>query len=298
VLEDAIEAAARAMGEGDLGVGHPRVSASGVLVALSDRVVFKTAMGPGREDIDRHRAGIELVASALPGAVVRERLPRLYGCGVAGLAYWSLEGRLAGDKPSALTDSVLSDCLEFLVELHSCRTRAALDRSLEANAKLVGAVLDRERSAALERLCSNLATELAALPRGIGHGDFARTNILADRGGLCGVVDWAGATRAQLPLLDLMNLLVSEREPRHFGRALMTYLMPYAAAGGDDLTRAYCERLGLELTTFQFEALAIAWWLDRVARELQNYGDRMRRPVWVDENVRSVLTALLARHRR
>jgi hypothetical protein len=93
--------------------------------------------------------------------------------------------------------------------------------------------------------------------------------------------------------VDLFNLLVAERESRYFGRALLEFLLPWARAGGDDLSRSYCARLGIEICPERLEGLAIAWWLERVARELKTYGDRLRRPVWMHENVDSVVAALV-----
>ena len=92
-------------------------------------------------------------------------------------------------------------------------------------------------------------------------------------------------------------MLTAEREPRYFGRALVEYLLPWARGGGDDLSRAYCERLGLDVGSQRLEALAFAYWLDRAARELETYGDRARRPVWLYENVERVTRALASGRR-
>jgi thiamine kinase-like enzyme len=152
----------------------------------------------------------------------------------------------------------------------------------------------RDRGHALMALARRLDQDLAGLPRGIGHGDFWTGNLLIAGGRLRGVIDWAAARPDQLPLLDLINLRVGERESKYFGRALSEHLLPWARAGGDATSRAYCERLGLDLGPSQLEGLAIAWWLERVARELEEYGDRFRRPEWMRRNVELVLDALLA----
>jgi Phosphotransferase enzyme family len=298
VLEHAARAAAEIVGKPALDLGCLMVRASGVLVSLSSRLVLKVAIGPGRKEIDRHRAGLELVSSLGPGPAVSTRLPQLHGHGQAGLATWSLEDRMAGQEPAGLSDRLLGDCLEFLIELHASRRRPAPDERLGSSARVVATLCHNDRRSALMKLADELERDLHGVQRGIAHGDFWNGNLLVRGGELVGVVDWAASAQGQLPLLDLMNLLVAERTRRYFGRAVLTYLLPCAREGGDELMRTYCERLGLELSPLQLEALAVAWWLQRVAREHQIYGDRARRPVWVQENVTSVLEALLARSAR
>lgn len=295
VFEDALAAAATAEGEARLDLGTPTARASGLLIGLSDRRVFKVAIGRSREELDRHCAGLALVASARLGAVVRDRVPRLRCRGEAGLGCWSLEDRLDGHEPATLNDRVMADCLDLLVELHSSTSKHLPRPSLQTKARLVADLLDPHSAQALMALSGNLERELADVPRGLAHGDFSKSNILVEGGRLRGVVDWAGAAAGQLPMLDVLNLLVGEREPRHFGRALTSYLLPWARAGGDDLSRAYCDRLGLQLGAPQLRGLAIAWWLERAARELQTYGDRVRRPVWIQQNLEAVLAVLLGR---
>jgi hypothetical protein len=295
LLEAAFEAAASIAGESNLGLDWPMVRASGVLVVPSKQFVLKVAVGRGASDVERHRMGVELASSATDGAL-RRYLPRLDGHGEAGLARWSLEGRIDGDVPAALSPSLLGDCLELLVGLHAARPvppRWSLTRSAAA----IGMTCDRDRGQALTALARRLDHDLDDLPRGIGHGDFWTGNLLAAGDRLRGVIDWAAARPDQLPLLDLINLLVGERESKYFGRALYDYLLPWARAGGDAVSRAYCDRLGLDIGPSQLEALSVAWWLERVARELEEYGDRVRRPEWLERNVALVLDALLAGER-
>ena len=295
VLDHAAQSAASAVGEQRLELGCPMVRASGVLVGLSDHLVLKVALGPGRREIESHCAGLELLASADPAPAVSERVPRLYARGEAGLAYWSLESKLEGNQPSALSDWLVADCLDFLVALHACTRSAAARRSLVASAAVVAEFCERDHAHALIALAGQLEHELAGIPRGGGHGDFWTGNMLAQGGRLRGVVDWAAATEAQLPLTDLFNLLVAERASRYFGRALITFLLPWARAGGDDISRAYCQRLCLQIGPDRLEQLAIAWWLERITRELETYGDRAHRPAWLHENVEFVVDALRAR---
>jgi aminoglycoside phosphotransferase (APT) family kinase protein len=290
VLDDVAERAAREVGE-PFEPGWPTVRGSGVLLAVADRVVLKVAVGPARREIERHAAALDLLR-AQPDEVVAARTPRMLARGQAGLAYWSLERRVAGTEPAALNDALVSDCLDFLVALHAVGGEQGSTVSLVTCAKIVGRFCRPDHRGALLALAGEREDDLASLPRGMCHGDFWRGNLLAENGRLSGVVDWSAAGTGRLPLLDLLNLLASAREPKHFGRALVEYLLPWARTGGDELSRAYFERLGLEVGPEGLEALVVAYWLERSARELDSYGDRARRPIWLLENIELVVPEL------
>jgi hypothetical protein len=293
VLDDVAERAARTVGEPRFDPGWPTVRGSGVLIARSDRLVLKVAVGSARREIERHAEALELVRAADPPEVVAERTPELLARGEAGLGYWSLERRVAGAEPGALDDALAADCLDFLVALHAAGGEDAPRGSLVERAEVVARFCPPEQRGGLVALSQGLERKLASLPRGMSHGDFWKGNLLAENGRLQGVVDWSAAGSGRLPLLDLLNLLTAEREPKHFGRALLEYLLPWAYAGGDDLSRAYFQRLGLDVGSDRLEALVVAYWLERSARELESYGDRARRPVWLLENVELVVRELV-----
>ena len=60
-----------------------------------------------------------LRAGAVP-ALVRDRVPEFVARARIGLADWSLERRLSGERPrTPLTEQVLSECVDFLVALHA-----------------------------------------------------------------------------------------------------------------------------------------------------------------------------------
>jgi hypothetical protein len=213
---------------------------------------------------------------------------------MAGLARWSLETKLEGQPPRVLSESLMSDCLDFLVALHGGGRRGRSRRSLPRTAALVSEFCRPEHAQGLRALAGAIDRELAGLPRGLGHGDFWKGNILAADGRLCGVLDWDTASGSQLPFLDLFNLLVAERECSNFGRGLVNYLLPVVRSAGNDPIARYCERVGVERDPELLEALAIAWWLERAAYELETYRDRRRRPAWLRQNVELVVAALLA----
>jgi aminoglycoside phosphotransferase (APT) family kinase protein len=149
----------------------------------------------------------------------------------------------------------------------------------------------------VRRLAQRLDDQLADLPRGFGHGDFFRGNMLVDHDRLVGVVDWDAAGPASLPLVDLLHLRhMSKHRPadRDFGPTLVSDLLPWGRAGGDELSRAYCRRIGIKLGEGQLEAIVLAYWLDRISYQLRTYADRSERPVLMERNVNFVLRAAVA----
>ena len=77
-----------------------------------------------------------------------------------------------------------------------------------------------------------------------------------------------------------------------WGKAVAEQLLPWAQTGGDVVSRDYCRRIGFEPTARQLRALAIAYWIHRLAYQLGHYADRGSR--WIEANVGVVLTQLLA----
>jgi hypothetical protein len=105
---------------------------------------------------------------------------------------------------------------------------------------------------------------------------------------LTGVIEWDAAGPGRLPLLDLFHLQLDARRRRtreYLGVAVVEHLFPWARAGGDELVRSFCRRIGLGIDAERLEMLAIAYWLDRVASDLRTFADRRHRPVWLRQNV-------------
>jgi len=180
------------------------------------------------------------------------------------------------------------------VALHKAGDGRKSQGSLLEAAELVGSVCDPERGRELLAVAERLETGLADLPRGFGHGDFWSGNLLADGERLVGVVDWAAAGSDRLPLVDLIHLQLSEHRwatNESLGRPLVEEMLPWAQRGGDEHARSYCQQLGFEPKPERLEALVIAYWLDRVAHELEAYSDR-REPRWLSLNVDPVLRTL------
>jgi hypothetical protein len=278
-----------------LEAGTPLVRQSG-LVVVADRGVVRVAVGPAARELGIARAALAGLGAADPPPTVAERVPWLIADGSAGLARWSLEQRLPGRvAPIELGDRLLLECVEFLAALHASDGGDDPEESFAGQAAVVAGVSDERGGQAVLTLAESLEATLADVPRGFGHGDFWTRNLLTQGDRLVGVVDWHSAGRGRLPLVDLLHLRLSaifQRRRQYLGTALVEYLLPWARAGGDEIVAEYCERVGVGLTPKRLEALALAYWLGRTARELELYADRAERPVWLRHNVELVVREL------
>ena len=257
----------------------------GVVVALTEARVLRVALGPAERQVEEQCAVLERLGGKLLS-------PRLLGDGRAGLARWTLEERLPGSRPAALTDALRARCVDYLVELF--RLGPDGDWDIGQRAAVVASAAPGHASE-LRELGERLRASLASAPRGFGHGDFWSENLLVDGERLTGIVDWDYGGGGRLPALDLLHLLVNEERRRRrigIGRAMVDELF---ADSVDADMRDYCARLDVDPGLLG--DLGLAYWLDYVARQLELYADRAARPVWMRENVTAVLGAAPARRR-
>ena len=273
---------------------RPAIRQEGI-VAFAGSSVLRVALGPARRRLDQQRRTIAALAALEPPPVVAARVPWIEDAGEAGPAGWSRERALPGSRPSVtLSPELLAECCDFLVALHGVGGAPGGEQDAHADAARVAARCGSAEAVALERLGARVAEATARLARGFGHGDFWRENLLAEGARLTGVVDWASAGPGRLPLVDLLHLTtdaVRERRRGHLGPAIVDYLLPWARAGGDELARSYCRRVGFDPEPATLEALAIAYWLDFTAGQLALFSDRAE-PMWIRQNVELVLAAV------
>jgi len=270
-----------------------------VLVAVGDSGVLRVAVGPARNQLHRQAAALAELRETRSAELDPSCISWPIASGRSGLADWALEERLSGARPEPrLPARVLSDCLDFLAALHASGPRNSEKRTPIDDAKLIAEVCDGDRSSAIMQVAERLTAEVDELPRGYAHGDFFRGNLLVDGGRLSGVVDWDAGGPGRLPFLDLLHLRhMGKHLPadRDWGLTVVHGLLPWARAGGDELTRGFCRRLGVDPTPALLEALAVAYWLERLGYQLSTYADRTERRVWLERNVDAVLRAVAER---
>lgn len=210
---------------------------------------------------------------------------------------WALETRLEGSRPSAASGGAVGkDCVEFLVQLFSYPQRIGRPAELHRGAEIVARVCPPELVHVFRTLGQELERQLAALPRGRVHGDFWRGNLLVDDNRLTGVLDWSAARDDGLPLMDLAHLLVSEARERTnepLGAAVVRVLLePGRRRDWGPLVDEYVRRLGWVPSAEALQGLGLAYWLDRLARLVEDPDPTalpVGAPAWVAECVVPVL---------
>jgi hypothetical protein len=264
------------------------------------RYVVRMAAQPARTELDRSLQALEALAAAGAGPRIRERIVWPLATGETGAVRWSLEAHVTGGNPRRLDDRLWREALGFLVELHCCRRDGATfgaTAAAEADrfAQAIAGRLGPEAGSAVRRIAERVGERLADVPLGFAHGDFWNRNLLVCRGGLSTVLDWDWACARALPALDLMDLVtLSARRTRHMplGRRFLDVLWPLNRDGGNRLMRDYCAATGVRLAAPTLEALAIAYWLDRLARDLRPFVERGAHAAWLDVNARAPLAEL------
>jgi aminoglycoside phosphotransferase (APT) family kinase protein len=275
------------------------VLASGIVLVELDggrASMLRLAAGPARALLGGAQGRLALLAAANPPTLVRERVPWTLTEGDLGLAAYTLEPRLAGRHPRRLSPALWEECLDFLAALRALPT--APRPAAGSLAEDIRALAPHVRSSdgdTLARLEAALDERLADIPLGWIHGDFWSRNLLSRGDHLVGVLDWDAASPSALPLLDLLHLTALD-DPRlrrlPHGERCRRALWPLARAGGDVRLRSHCAAVGVRDDPATLEALAIAYWLTRVARDMRTFADRPARGDWMEANVRRPLMQL------
>jgi aminoglycoside phosphotransferase (APT) family kinase protein len=305
IVEEAVEDAGRATGRSLVKRSVYVLESGKLVVDLRDETgrsyVLRVAGSPARGRLEAAVSAVGRIADAKPPPAIADRVMWPVASGEVGPVRYTLEPRAPGRHPFSMTPRLWGECIEFLVKLYDLDAeadRGVSDRGyrdvalhLQAVAERAG---DRGRQT-LERVGSFVSEQLGDLRQGWAHGDFWNENLFVNRGRLAAVIDWDTASPFSLPALDLMDLIaLSGWRTRDLsaGTRLTRVLLPAAQHGGGDHMRSYCEATGTPQDQPTLTALAIAYWLDRVARELGSYGDRSGRASWIEANVHAPLRAL------
>ncbi|HEU0023647.1 MAG TPA: phosphotransferase [Thermoleophilaceae bacterium] len=260
---------------------------------------MRLAAGPAREPLDDSLVAIHAVASADPPAVVRDRLivPRTEGC--VGPLRYALEPNAVGSHPWRMTADLWDECFEFLTTLYRLElkgTEVPVEQHLSLALRM-HEYLDATETEQLDSIVAELERRLGRVPRGQSHGDFWSENLLVRDGRLATVLDWEWAAREALPLLDLFDLIaLSRRRVRDLppGERFTEVLWPLARAGGNERVQAYCRALEVPADLETLEALAVAYWLNRTARQLVPLSVFPGREGWLKRNVHGPIRRLAA----
>lgn len=289
VLEQILAEAGEALGT-VLHTRAVRVLSGGTLMAFvdgdADQAFLLRVEPPG----PRPDEPLQRLLACAPPSVVRARLvlPRQSGS-LAGYA-WSVEERRPGMHPRRMMPVLWNECTSFLEALRAVAVPngEGMPRSIREDLAVVEPLLERQLAQRLRAPIEHVATTLQDVPRGWGHGDFHPGNLLVCDDRLETVLDWDAAAPSALPLLDLLHLHAttarsSRRRPH--GARCTDVLWPLTRMGGDERMREHCRACGLDPDRAVLEALGVAYWLTRVARDVATFHDRAARPEWLRLNL-------------
>jgi hypothetical protein len=284
-----LEAVARAAGV------HAEAEAAnareGFLLVPAGERILRVAVGPGRCEAVNQKLALEALAGLDPPASIAGKVPWVESSGRTGLADWTVEPRLNGDIGDALMPSVHAECLDFLAALQTLRGGPA--KRAADDAERLAALVPAEASE-LRALAGRVDLALDGYPHGFAHGDFWAGNVLVEDGAISGVIDWASAGTGRPALLDLVHLLlITGRRPsgHEWGPAIVDGLLPMAR-DQDERLGAFARRVGVELSRERLVAVVAAYWFDRLAYQMESFGDRVDRPLWLRNNLTLVLREL------
>lgn len=261
--------------------------------------VLHAAAGPPKQGIERSNEAILAVAQHADDIVLARVLqPLAYGD--AGPIRFALERHARGREPLRLSPKLWDECLEFVISLHRSGGHHPIDydeSGVDAQIDIVERIVGTHRSST-DHLRSELARRLNGLPSVRCHGDLWTENVLVHRGRLEAVIDWEWSRPHALPLLDLLDLSAHSGPwtlTRPPGPRFIHHTWPLALRGGDKHLLAYCKALSVPTDHDTLEALAVAYWLDRVTRyytdpDEEIYGGRQ----WIAQNLEAPLETIAA----
>jgi aminoglycoside phosphotransferase (APT) family kinase protein len=306
IVEVATERAAEELGSA-LTRRATNVFASGKLgIELSDAndaaFFLWLAAGPAREEVARRTDAVRAIAHANSACAVRPQVVQPIAAGRVGPADYVLEPKVHGRHLNRMTSRLWQDCLEFLTALHRLPAETPTiglresEPDLPSGTEILARHVGPDERHTLERLRLELADRLDGVPRGGGHGDYWRENLIVRRGRLRAVLDWEWASRDSLPMLDLLDLIghLGWRQRRVFdpGPTFMNVLWPLAESGGGERVRDYCAATGIPADARTLQALTAAHWLLRTARFGSARVERLQSRDWLGDNVLAPLARL------
>lgn len=243
-------------------------------------VVVRVGAGPG----DPHPAAAVLRRMDLQDAAI----PRIVDVGTTAGLGWTVETRLPGRRPDALTEAIVDDVGELLLRLPG---DGAPPTSWEEDLTTL-AERAPEARAAVSSLVHDLRPVLARVPSVVRHGDLWRGNLLVQDGRLSGVVDWDAAHTCAPPGVDLLQLLTTERRGRGRGLGEVFRARPWRDRRIRGPVAGHLDRRGVRADDRLLEALAVCWWAQEIAGTVRRLPMRAADHGWWEPNVRAVLRAL------
>lgn len=270
------------------------------------------------EGLAAHRIALERLREDPRLGELRELLPTVLEAGERAGTPYLLERRVPGILASQLLRRG-GDHAQLIAEL--ARAISLVHRATAHEAQIDGEALERwisrpERAVAdlierlaprgsalptLAELCSELRARLEGetLLLAQGHGDYAPGNLIVDESGrLRGILDWEVAHPSDLPLLDIVTLLLTNRMSSRRAElgAVMSELLTDPSWSAPEAELLAEASRGLTGTLTDTRTLLLIFWLRHVASQLNRCRRYRANGLWVHSNVTPVLDTVARRN--
>ena len=260
---------------------------------------MRLAAGPSRRPLEASVDAVNALAASGAPDLVCDRLVLPLARGSVGPLHYSLEPSARGSHPWRMTSELWDQSLEFLIELFGVDANESMpaEASPRAHGERMADYVSAEDRKALPSIVAEVERRLADVPRGQSHGDYWSENFLVRDGRLDTVLDWEWSARDALPLIDLFDLIaLSRRRVKDLtpGERFTDVLWPLVRAGGDEHIQQYCRAVGVSPDLQTLEGLAVAYWLNRVARQLHPLAVFLQREGWAQRNLHGPIQRLAA----
>jgi aminoglycoside phosphotransferase (APT) family kinase protein len=266
-----------------------RPSGDGSAVAtleLTDgrRVQLRVVPAGHPDDPSRGRAALVTLEAARVPCV-----PRPVAHGLVRGADWTTETFITGHHVQRLTDPLVRDVIETCARFPT----GAMERDALADHAATLVRMRPRDSAAIERI-HDAARRWAGPTRVLLHGDLWLQNLLVADGRLVGIIDWEMWHPSGLPGLDVLSLLAAEQRTvsgQDTGDLLVDgyWRSPQVRAALD----RYFEAIGQPGPgPERLAAIAIGWWLSRMAFADGRIDQRARDPAWARRNIEAPLRTI------
>ncbi|MDQ4096066.1 MAG: phosphotransferase [Actinomycetota bacterium] len=230
--------------------------------------------------VDPRSAGRALALLEQAGVA---RVPRLLAAGTSASAGWTVETRLEGARPAALTDDVIAQVVALTATFPtSDDSPGAFGRDLATIGEHLPAHAPR-----IDDLAAQARETVDGLPSILRHGDLWVGNLLVRDGSVVGLVDWDAAHASGVPGTDLMHLLSGYLASGSLGDRFAQ--KPWRREEFATATASYWKKLALEPTPPVLDAVALAWWIGQLAANLERLPHLAETESWIASNVDMVL---------
>ncbi len=234
---------------------------------------------------------------------LRRRIVWPIADGCVGPARYLIEPSAVGSPVSKLSSGIVrDDCVEFMCDLFDAGgdgsiadDKAFLDR-LDTWCREISLFLDPADERSLSKLHELVADGVRGLPLGFTHGDFWPGNIFKAHGRLSAVLDWDDSSPHGLPFIDAFDFAATTargHDNTDPGPRLVNWLWPLLHEQPGDIGGVPVGHFDLpvEVTPNLLRTLGVAYWLERISRQLR-LGYRVSNRRWTTANLRDPLRFL------